>query len=333
MLIKYPFISIIIINFNDNNFLKTCLDSLLKIDYPRYEIIIVDCLTVEIEKFINLNYNNSIKLIHFDYNIGPSECHNIGVNNAKGKYIVFLDNDVKVSRLWLKELIKVIFIEKNIAVAQSKILLDIDKTKFDCSGGFLDKFGFAFQRGWLELDKNQYEKVEEIFYAKGATMIVNKEIFKKINGFDKTFFFYYDETDFCWRILLSGYKILYAPKSIAFHNVGMKERFSSKRTFHYTKNHIMTLIKNYNLKNIITTVPLVYFFYLSTFIIYIKRKRRNDGFAILKGLLWNLREFKKIWAQHQYVQHLIRKKGDFYINQKMIQYPLFFYSFRKILHI
>jgi len=329
---KYPLVSIIIVNFNDKKFLESCLDSLFKVDYPNYELIVVDCLTKGIEKFIKEKYCSNIKLVHLDYDVGPAESHNIGAKVARGKYIVFLDNDVEVHPLWLKELVSVIeAAQKNVAAAQSKILLTKEPCKFDCAGGYIDRFGFSFQRGWLEVDKGQYDKIAEVFYAKGASMIVNKETFRKIGGFDDSFFLYYDETDFCWRLLLSGYRVLYVPKSIVFHNVGMKARFSPIRTYHYTKNHVAMLIKNYNLKNLVSTIILVYIYYFGIALLDIKRKRIGVSFAILKGLLWDLINLKQIWANHVYVQGVIRKKTDIYVEQYMIWHPLLFHSIKRFL--
>jgi hypothetical protein len=327
----YPLVSIIIINFNDVRFILPCLESVFRTDYPNYEVIVVDCLTAGISKLVEKTFHDKVRLVHFDHDIGASESHNIGAKVAQGKYIAFLDNDVQVHPNWLREVVCVLEREKDVAATQGKILLASDRTKFDCAGGFVDRFGFAFQRGWQENDRGQYDDISQIFYAKGAAMTVRKQMFNNLGGFDKSFFLYYDETDFCWRLLLKRYNILYVPKSIVFHNVGMKEKLTPFRFYYYTRNHVTMLIKNDTLRNLAMIIPIIFLYYLGIIMLNVKNKKVSMSKATLSGLLWNLLRLKQIWKSRLQVRPPVRKESDDYVKLHMLRRPLLIESVIRIL--
>src|SRR5687767_92180 len=101
-------VSIIIINWNGLNFLKDCLTSLSRIDYPNYEIIIVDNGSVDKSvKYVSEKFP-SVKIIENSRNFGFAEANNIGYKASTGEYILFLNNDTLVTKPFLSNLVKVI---------------------------------------------------------------------------------------------------------------------------------------------------------------------------------------------------------------------------------
>ena len=137
-----PKVSIIIVNFNGKNLLEKCLNSLFKIDYDNYEVILVDNnSTDESVEFIQKNYS-SIVLIQLDSNNGFAEPNNIGSKSAKGEYLLFLNNDTVVTPNFISEMIKVIENNKEIGICQSLLLKSNDTV--DSSGDFIDELGVVF---------------------------------------------------------------------------------------------------------------------------------------------------------------------------------------------
>ncbi len=97
---------------------------------------------------------------------------------------------------------------------------DLNNSSIDVinnAGGIIFSDGSGADRGFLEEDKGQYEKVEEVFGACGASMLLRRKVLEQIGDIDDYFFTYYEDTDFSWRTRLNGWKIVYVPKSIVRH--------------------------------------------------------------------------------------------------------------------
>ena len=193
----------------------------------------------------------------------------------------------------------------------------------DCAGGLLDYYGYQFERGRGEKPSRRNE-VGEIFYAKGASMLLKREVLEKTGLFDPELFMYFDEVDLCWRIWLSGYQVVYAPASTVYHASGStaSKLQAQTRLFFYTRNHIRILLKNYSLANAAKAVAVSVLFETRNMALSLVRRSPLVALAIMKGFLWNLAHLKNAWMQRQVVQRHIRKVTDEKIRQQMLQpYP------------
>ncbi|HEX7468213.1 MAG TPA: glycosyltransferase family 2 protein, partial [Methanobacterium sp.] len=117
-----PLISVIITNYNGKIHLKECLDSLERIDYDNYEIILVDNASVDGSVEFAKTILPTIKVIPLDKNYGFAEGCNIGALEAKGEFIVFLNNDTRVDAEWLSELVNATKIYGENNIYSSKVL-------------------------------------------------------------------------------------------------------------------------------------------------------------------------------------------------------------------
>ena len=236
-----PKVSIIIVNFNGKNLLEKCLNSLFKIDYDNYEVILVDNnSTDESVEFIQKNYS-SIVLIQLDSNNGFAEPNNIGSKSAKGEYLLFLNNDTVVTPNFISEMIKVIENNKEIGICQSLLLKSNDTV--DSSGDFIDELGVVFSSKKIPND------IEKISSAKGASLLIRKQLFFDLGGFDKKFFATFEDVDLGWRTWILGYNVVIVPKSIVYHVGGQTiNQLKSKIAFHGFKNQISMKITNFETK-------------------------------------------------------------------------------------
>jgi hypothetical protein len=327
---KHPSVSIIILNYNGREFVERCLKSVLTTDYLNFEVIFIDNASTDgslelVEKMFGSDPH--LKTIRNDENLGFAEGNNVGARVAKGNYIVFLNNDTDVNSKWLKELVEVMESDPTIGIAQSKILLMRDPMKLDCAGGFMDPYGWTNKRGEREKDVGQYDEVSEIFYAHGATMAVKREILEKVGIFDPKFFIYYDDLDLCWRVWLCGYKVVFVPKSVVYHEAGAWGRAQPRpqMTSFFCKNHTSALLKNYSLHNLVRTLP-VYIALVHGMAMYLMLKGEVKGaLAYFKAILWNLLNLRHVWTERLKVQYLIRKIPDDKLFEKgiILQKPLF----------
>ena len=265
-----------------------------------------------------------LRIIQNNRNLGFTEGNNVGIRNSNVKYIALLNSDTRVEPDWLKELVEVAQ-PSDVGAVQSKLLQMDSADTIDCGGGFIDYYGYHFERGRGE-KSSSCNQSGMIFYAKGAGVLFKPEVLAKSGLFDSEIFMYFDETDLCWRIWLSGYKVLFAPKSIVFHKSGSTaSKLQQKtRTYYYTRNHMLTLLKNYDLENLFKAVSVSIIFEFRNMLLSFARRKPQVSIAIVKALSWNLFHSKSTWKKRQLVQTLVRKVSDEQIKRTMLKpYPPF----------
>jgi len=322
--------SIVIVNYNGKNVLGNCLASILNNNFNSYEIIIVDNHSTDnSQSYLKHKFGKLFKKFNFielDSNHGPAYARNQAVKQAKGNFIAFLDNDTEVDPNWLTAAYKEFQNDKQLGCIQSKLLLLNEKNKFDYAGDYLNQFGLLSHRAtYQDLDVGQFEQPAIVFAAKSAGMFIRKNVFEKIGGFDNDYFIYMEETDLCWRSWLIGYKTMYCPKSIVYHGYSGSFKLLNKNfatynlRFHGTKNYIYTIIKNLELKNLITILPKQLIIFISfSFYLFLQGKI-TDSLFIIKGIIWNLKNLRSILNKRCLIQE----------NRKISDNELFKYIFIK----
>jgi len=129
------------------------------------------------------------------------------------------------------------------------------------AGGWLDHLGYPFCRGrifdTIEKDNGQYDSVEEIFWASGASCFVRSKLYHDLGGFDPDYFAHAEEIDLCWRIKRSGYKIIAVPKSKVYHvGGGTLDYLNPKKTYLNFRNTLFTILKNEPRSKLLWLIPL-----------------------------------------------------------------------------
>lgn len=327
---KFPLISIIILNYNGKDLTENCIGSVLKSDYPSFEIIVVDNASTDDSLSIiegRFGQDSRVSVIKNIYNLLYAAGNNAGIKQAKGEYIVVLNNDTEVDKNWLTEIF-VVMKDDKIGAAQPKILiLNRFPPTIDYAGAGVDKYGYALGYGRCEIDNGQFDDNRDIFYAGGTAMILKKNILDNVGLFDEKFGAHWEDVDLSWRIRLSGYKIVFIPRAIVYHigSWSMK-RFTKKNEVAYSvrKNRIAGLIKNYSFPNLFKVLPTLLIIYLFIFI----KELIWDGNARIAqssilAIFWNVKEFPYILKQRKIVQNKIRVVRDSEIIRFMEKNPLF----------
>jgi len=217
-----PLVSIIIPVFNNFIYTYNCLKSILTFsgDKVRYEIIIAnDCsndLTQEIEKVV---YN--INVVTTQENSGFLINCNNAAEKARGKYILFLNNDTQVQENWLFPLVELMESDETIGVVGSKLVYE--NKKLQEAGGIVWNDASAWNYGRMsDSSLPEFNYVKEVDYVSGASIIIKKSIWNEIGGFDERFApAYYEDTDLCFSIRELGYKVVYQPLSVVIHFEGI----------------------------------------------------------------------------------------------------------------
>ncbi|MFH1706153.1 MAG: glycosyltransferase family 2 protein [Patescibacteria group bacterium] len=248
---KNPLVSVILLNFNGKDYTIDCIDSVLKSDYPKFEIVVVDngskddSFPVLKNRYRN---NKKVKIFRSDDPHQFAGGNNWGAVRAKGERLIFLSNDAVVDKNWIRELI--LFAKDHRKwVVQPKILNFKNRKIIDSVGSRYSFSGMALGGRYKEVDRGQYDRNYQVDFAAGACFSVDKKFYLKLGGLDPWFKFHYEDADLSLRAKKLGGKCWYCYKSIVYH-IGSatlnSQEIRDEIAFHARKNRLMTVIKNFS---------------------------------------------------------------------------------------
>lgn len=291
---QFPLVSVVILNYNGKKFIHTLFESLFKTTYPAVEWIMVDNASTDDSVAYTQQHYPQVQVILSASNLGYTGGNNLGIAAARGPYIVLLNNDVEVAPDWLDHLVKEAEADLTVGALQPKLQSMINRGYFEyagASGGFIDRWGFAFLRGrmfdTIEKDRGQYDDVREIFWASGAALFLRAAALEKTGNLDETFFMHYEEIDLCWRLHLHGYTIKVVPQSKVLHYVSASLPAANfKKLYWNHRNSLILLIKNLPDSGFFTTIFQRYLLDGLAGMHALFRFEPSRIFAILKAHFW-----------------------------------------------
>ncbi len=216
-----PLVSIIIPVHNQWKYTYRCLKSIREnTDNVSCEILLADDAsddeTVSITKIIkNIKHLRNNRSLQFLKNC------NKAAKEAKGKYIHFLNNDVVVQSGWLSSLIHIMERDEKAGIIGSKLVYPDGRLQE--AGGIIwnDASGWNYGR-YDDPEKPEYNYLKEVDYVSGASLMIRKNLWEKMEGFDELFApAYYEDTDLAFRARELGYKVIYQPLSVITHYEGV----------------------------------------------------------------------------------------------------------------
>ena len=326
---KRPCVSIIIVNYNGSGFLQDCINSVLNLNYPRFELIIVDNASADNSVSIIEDFKKHAKirltLVKSGQNLGFARANNIGVEYSSCKYIAFLNNDTVVDKNWLCTMVDVLEKDASVGAIQS-LLLTRDGLGFDSLGGIIDVLGTAEDRVTQFNKSRQIIKrgYEQIFSACAAAMLVRKDVFENVGKFDSNFFAYYEDVDLSWRIRLNGYSVILDRNSTVYHMRSQTSKKFRRQVFdyHLYKNQLAMLIKNYGSKTFLLVMPVVSLLYFYRIANAVKQNDAHLAIATLGALIWNLKNSRSLIFERGRIQHSVRRVDDKEIRKMMSKIPI-----------
>jgi len=239
---EYPKVSIIVLNYNGKKYLDECFQSLSKLDYPNYEVVMVDNKSTDDSvEYVKRNYE-WVRIIQTGRNGGFAFGNNIGIKETKGEYVFLLNNDTISTKTFLRRIVEVAESDPDIGVVSPLPLHMIDK---NCVDLILD----MVRRG-------EREAVAAVSTVAGATMLIKRSVLEDIGLLDETMFLYWEDTEFCWRANLLGYRVVEVYDAIVYHlwmSTGLKNRGDA--LFEFLKNKIYVHIKSMSIFYLVLYLP------------------------------------------------------------------------------
>ena len=296
-----PKIAIVVPNWNGEQELPACLDS-LRSQSMNSSIIVVE----------NGSVDGSVELLESEYpdvtllkqpkNLGFAGGVNIGIRYAldhEFDYVALFNNDAVADKEWLKYLVNTLEKSPNTGIATCKFL-NIDGSSIDSTGDMYTVWGLPYPRGRGEKNNTIYNKDVYIFGASGGATIYRSELLRKIGLFDEKFFAYYEDIDVSFRAQLSGWKVQYVSTAIAYHRIGAtSNKIRGFTTYQTMKNLPMLFWKNTPLRYTPIMFPRLFFAY---WLMVLSAITKGNGMAALKGNAMFLLYLPHVFSERKRIQ-------------------------------
>ncbi|MFC1998989.1 glycosyltransferase family 2 protein [Chloroflexota bacterium] len=290
---NYPKIAIIVLNWNGLDDTIQCLESLKKITYSNYEIVVVDNGSAgDDADILKGKYGESVRIIRKSKNYGFTGGNNIAirwlVKNSYADYFLLLNNDTTVDSEFITEMVKACEVNPEIGIGGPKTYYFDDPLRFQLVWFKVDmRFGKAYLVGAREFDRGQYENITYVDYIAGSCFLIKRNVIEEIGLLDDSYFAYWEETDYCIRARRARYKIVYVPKAKIWHKVSQTvgllspfvQYYNTKNRFRFMKKHATKIQYFYFLLYF-----LYYFFWWASALDLVRHRNMKRWRAFLRGV-------------------------------------------------
>lgn len=288
---ELPLISIITINYNQERITCELLESLQYLNYKNIEVFVIDnASNVNPEPLIAQKFPN-VRVIVSPVNLGFAGGNNLGIKEAKGKYILLLNNDTEVDPDFLDPMVSLMEKDSSIGMASPKIVFhNTNIIQYAGSKSINPYTGRGSKIGNKEVDHGQHDTTRETDLAHGAALIISAEVIKKVGLMPEIFFLYYEEHDWCEAVKRAGYKIYFVSDSTVYHKESLSVgKNNPLKTYYLNRNRLLYMRRN--VWGIKLVFGILFFILISvpknTFKFLIKREVQHLK-AFYKGIFWNL---------------------------------------------
>ncbi len=293
-----PSVGIVIINWNSFSHTNACLKSLRKVTYSNFRPFVVDNGSNDgSELQLSQHHGDFANFIFNEKNLGFTGGNNVGIKEVLHQgfdYVMLLNNDTEVEPDFLTHLVDNIEGDSKIGAIQPKFYFLNNKARlWNAGGSFWPILGVTKTIGYNHLDHPKFNQSKEIGWITGCGFLVATKVVKEVGMLNDSFFIYYEDVDWSFRIKDAGYILAYEPKSVVYHEAGManKSKVKGKEGFvnpfvHYlrARNQVWLLRKYtpwYFIPTVIFYMIMRYFLFILYFLI---RRRPKKLTFVLKGL-------------------------------------------------
>lgn len=245
---NYPKVSVLILSYNGKYLLEDAISSYLDNDYPNFDVVVIDNGSNDkTQEYVEENFPEA-KVIRIEKNRGYSGGFNFGLdyafNKNKADYVLVTNNDVKVDRRVVSELVQIALQDEKIGFVTGKVFYHEKPTILQTVGKKEDPIrwnGNHIGRG--EEDSGQYDEICERFFIDDVFTLVSRELFIETGGYDTTFFLEAEEYDWQARAKNLGYKIMYTPHAKIWHKESMTiGKVSPLKAFYDARNPMLVIL-------------------------------------------------------------------------------------------
>jgi GT2 family glycosyltransferase len=250
--IPTPFFSVVVLNWNGLGLLRDCLASLERQTFRDFEVVAVDNGSGDgSAEWLRGQASARIRPLLLPENLGYAEGNNAGIRQARGRWIVLLNNDTEADDGWLSETAAAIGRHPRAGMFTPKILNHFRRDEIDNTGHLIYPDGLARGRDRLERDDGRFDEEAEACWPSGCAGVYRRELLEEVGLLDERFFAYAEDVDLGLRARWAGWVCVYVPRARVYHKYSATSgSFSPRKAFLVERNRIWVLLKNFPFREI-----------------------------------------------------------------------------------
>lgn len=290
-------VAIILVNLNQEDHTRECIQSLGKLTYPNFEVILIDNGSVDDsgtrihKEFPNVLYKR------FQTNTGFAGGNNAGIRLALqggADYVLLLNNDTVVDPECIQPLVEFDLANPDVGAQCGKIYFFSEPKKLWFTGGSysVDKAS-SLHPGMHEFDNGQHDAIEDTDFATGCMMFIRRQVIEKVGMLDDSFFAYFEDTDWCVRARKMGYRIIYNPRAKIWHKVSATSKIDSPAYLYLLMRNKIFMVRKHSPPGrwLIFLPYFVYFYGRHILRMALKHRSLSGTHAVIAGLVDGLRNY------------------------------------------
>ena len=244
-----PLVVTVILNTNRREDTLACLESLGQAAYQNHRIIVLDNHSTDGSvQAINEIYPH-VQVIELQDNLGYAGNNNVGIEAALQQgadWVFVLNEDTIVDRDCISKLVQEGEKDQRIGILGPMVYHWDEDHVIQSAGGKFTKYWTAYHLGQNELDQGQFSQPHEVDWVSGCSILVRREAIEQVGMIDARFFYYWEETEWCFRTGRAGWKIMNVPAAKIWHK-GVQRDYKPKPavTYYDTRNHLFLLLKHH----------------------------------------------------------------------------------------
>jgi GT2 family glycosyltransferase len=292
--------SVIIVSYNCREYLVQGLPSVLTSLGTNDELILVDNASCDgSAKSVQQAYPH-VRVIVSEKNLGFGAASNLGVEQAAGEFVVFINPDTVVEPNWLEALIQALQANPEIQLVTSRIVLMQDPATINTCGNDVHISGITLCRG-IGRSHDEYDTPGPVSAVSGAAFAMLRVLYQELGGFDPDFFLYMEDTDLSLRARLAGNHIAFVPGSIVQHAYEL--HFGPTKTYFQERNRYLMLLKLYHWRTLFALIPI---FLLSEAVTwgYVLLREPDRLGNKFRAYAWIFKNWKQILSKRRQAQRL-----------------------------
>jgi GT2 family glycosyltransferase len=274
-------VAFIVCAFNNRDVIGTCLESIRQQMRADDECIVVDDASTDDTAALIAERFPWVRVLRNNDNIGPAASRNRAVATTDAALLAFVDSDVELAPGWLDATRAKLSEAPQVGFVGGKLVFADKHDRIDSYGGVTGRLGLAWSACEGQHPAEVSQPAERLWIATAA-VLTRRELFERTGGFDAACFYGFEDSDLCWRGHLLGYRSVCVPDAVAFHHVNLTvSRMGSRIVFHYCKNRLRSMIKNYGRWRLTRYLPIYIAYALLDALL------RPPRLARLRALWWN----------------------------------------------
>lgn len=296
-------VSVVIPNYNGQEYLEKCVDSLMAQTVRSFEIIIVDDASSD-DSFLNIQKKYPAngayprtRYISHERNLGFCKSVNDGIKAAESDYIFLLNNDTEVMPECIRQLYHTICSDDRIFSVGAKMVSLQNPDIMDNAGDYYCSLGWAYTPA-KDKQEQRFQKKKKIFSACGGGVMYRKSMLEKLGSFDENHFAYLEDVDLGYRATLYGYVNLFEPKAIVRHagSASSGSRYNAFKARLTARNNVYLIYKNMPNWQILLNLPVLNAGMIIKILFYIKK---GLGKTYVSGILEGFQLCRSIRGQQR----------------------------------